>query len=426
MKQVIHDTTGQDIVLPQPNKLMRHLLLVGAGVAVLAALLGVGLPVINTLLQTSISVSRQQIQIATVYRGDLQHNIAAQGRIVAANSPTVYAPATGIITPHIKAGDAVENGQVIATIDSPELDSQLEQELTVMESLKLELGRQEIQTKTRLLNDEQAIENAIVDLELSEKKMQRAEQIYASRTISEADYELIAAELKKAQLTHKHVSENLALQRENLEFELQTKRLQLERQRFVVKELQRRVDELTLRSPITGIVGSITVRDRDSVSMNSPLFTLVDLTAFEVEVDIPEIYADNMSVGLDAEILLNSKSYGGKLTAISPEVVSGQVVGRIAFTTAPDNLRQNQRISARILIESRTAVLLVKRGSFVESGGGNTAYVVSGNTARRRSIEVGARGVTDVEIINGLVEGEEIIISDVERFNRVEQLFIAD
>ena len=426
MVQAIQDTSAQDVALRPPNPLKRRLLIGILGIIGLASLLGFGVPAISTLLQADVSISRRQIEIATVRRGDLQHDIAAQGRIVAANSPTVYTPATGIISVSINAGDIVSRGQVIATIDSPELNSQLEQERTVMESLKLELGRQEIQMKTALLNTQQAIENAGVDLELAQKKMQRAEQIYETKTISESEYELIMAELEKAELAHKHAKENLDLQRENLDFELKTKRLQLERQQFVVKELQRRVDELTMRSPIAGIVGSINVRDRDNVSINSPLLTLVDLSAFEVEVSIPENYADDMSVGLAAEVMINGQKRMGKLAAISPEVINGQVIGRIAFADSPGNMRQNQRVSAHILIESHTGVLLVKRGSFVESGGGNIAYAIDGTIATKRPIKIGARGVTDVEILSGLNEGDQIIISDIERFNRATQVFISD
>jgi HlyD family secretion protein len=153
---------------------------------------------------------------------------------------------------------------------------------------------------------------------------------------------------------------------------------------------------------------------------------LVDLTAFEIEINIPESYADDLTLGLGAEIMVNNKAHEGQLTAISPEVTNGQVTGRIRFTgDTPSGLRQNQRLSASVLIESRANVLKVKRGAFVQSGGGNTIYKVDGDSATRTAIQLGARGLSDVEILSGLDDGDEVIISSIDAFNRAELVFIS-
>jgi HlyD family secretion protein len=108
----------------------------------------------------------------------------------------------------------------------------------------------------------------------------------------------------------------------------------------------------------------------------------------------------------------------GEVTAISPEVFEGQVVGRIRFAqTDLAGLRQNQRVTARVLIESKENVLKVKRGAFVESGGGRIAYVVNNQSATKRNIQLGARSLGEVEVLSGLKQGDEIIISSISQFN---------
>ena len=89
-------------------------------------------------------------------------------------------------------------------------------------------------------------------------------------------------------------------------------------------------------------------------------------------------------------------------------------------------LRQNQRVTARILIESKENVLKVKRGSFVESGGGRLAYVVTEQGAVKRKIELGARSIGEIEIIAGLKSGEKIVISNIEQFNGSELVNITN
>ena len=65
--------------------------------------------------------------------------------------------------------------------------------------------------------------------------------------------------------------------------------------RGVVANVQRRVDELTVRSPVNGIVGSVAVQQRAAVEPNAPLLTVVDLSVFEIELAVPESYADDLS-----------------------------------------------------------------------------------------------------------------------------------
>ena len=88
---------------------------------------------------------------------------------------------------------------------------------------------------------------------------------------------------------------------------------------------------------------------------------------------------------------------------MSPEVQQGQVTGRLRFSgEVPQGLRQNQRLSTRIVLESRDDVLKVQRGPFLDSGGGRVAYVVQDDIAVRRPIHTGATSVSEVEILEGL------------------------
>ena len=83
----------------------------------------------------------RRVRIAEVTRGDLVRDISADGRVIAANSPTLYAIAGGTVTLHVVAGDVVKQGQALAEIDSPELRSKLAQEQATLASLEAEASR---------------------------------------------------------------------------------------------------------------------------------------------------------------------------------------------------------------------------------------------------------------------------------------------
>lgn len=423
---MIKDTSGQDVVIKPVNKAKKRV-----AVGILSAMLLGGAawfaaPGFSSLYSSDFTVSQEQLRFAQVVRGDLQRDLAVQGKVVAAVSPTLFASYDGTVTLNVKAGDQVSEGQVLATIDSPELKARFEQEMSRQQELKVEVGRQEIETKAALLDNRQRTELASVDLEVATTKSQRAEASIKNSLISKERYEEDQVLLKKAQLQFTHAQQNEKLQKEKLEFELAAKQLQLERQQYVVNDLQRQIQALDLRSPLNGVIGAVNIREKEAVSKNQSLISVVDLTAFEIEVSIPESYADDLGVGLATEISFNGQNHLGELTAISPEVINGQVAGRVRFSDAtPEGLRQNQRVNARVLIESRENVLKVRRGAFVESGGGLVAYVVNDKSAMRTPIQVGAKSIGEVEIISGLTEGDRIIISSFTEYADKQRLFIA-
>jgi HlyD family secretion protein len=129
---------------------------------------------------------------------------------------------------------------------------------------------------------------------------------------------------------------------------------------------------------------------------------------------------------MQAEISQGATRYAGTLVAVSPEIVNNQVSGRIRFAdTAPSNLRQNQRLTTRILLAEHQGVLMVQRGQFLDTGGGRLAYVVGDDgLAHRRAIEIGARSLAAVEIIAGLEPGERIVVSSVAPFKSAETVLL--
>ena len=110
---------------------------------------------------------------------------------------------------------------------------------------------------------------------------------------------------------------------------------------------------------------------------------------------------------------------------MSPEVEGSQVRGVVVFAgELPVGLKQNQRVSTRLVLESRNDILKVARGPFLEEGGGRKAYVMDGDLAVLRTIKVGTVSVGEVEIISGLQKGDEIIISDMTRFRGAQSILV--
>ena len=113
--------------------------------------------------------------------------------------------------------------------------------------------------------------------------------------------------------------------------------------------------------------------------------------------------------------------------SISPEVEGSRVQAYVAFEgDSPEGIKQNQRVQVRAIFEHRPGVTKVQRGPFLEAGAGRMAYVMEDGIAVLRPIEVGAISVSEVEILGGAEIGDQIIISDTERFEGAERVLIRD
>ena len=149
------------------------------------------------------------------------------------------------------------------------------------------------------------------------------------------------------------------------------------------------------------------------------------LSRLEVELEIPESYADDLGLGMNVEVNIGSTQATGKLSALSPEVVRNQLLARVRYDgQQPAGLRQSQRLTARILIEEKPDVLMLPRGPFVENEGGRAAYVMDGDLAVRRPIQIGATSVSAVEIVSGLQAGERVVVSGTDAFENAERIAI--
>ncbi len=400
----------------------------GGALLVMLVAVWIVVPAVKRWASASVTVPLERLRVATVVRDDLVRDVSVQGRVVAAVSPTLYASAPGTITLLVESGAAVGEGEVLASIASPELTNQLEQAEATLQQLSVQLDRQRIESRQQALEKRKAADLADVALVAARREKRRADEANEVSVISVIDFEKAQDDLRNAELAYAHAVADADLFEERLEFELKASELELDRQQLLVDDLQRRVDELSIRSPVSGVVGELLVDQKAAVSRDMPVMSVVDLTRFEIDAQVPESYADDLGLGMDAEVLVGTERYPGTLVAVSPEIVSNQVASRIRFNgDLPPNLRQNQRLTTRILIEERPDVLTLQRGQFLESGGGRIAYVLADDDlAIRKPITIGARSLAAVEVSAGLEEGDRVVISSLEPFRGAETVLVTD
>lgn len=411
---------------PVNQKPLTRRLRVIVPVAIASIIAGVALmPSIARWFQSETSIDAARIRVAEVVRGDLVREISVEGRIVAAFHPTSFSPARGIVTIDVNAGQVVEEGDILAHIASPELRSLVAQEETTLNSLQSTTERLRLEARQRRMDNEQQVDLGRVELAAAKRSRERAEKLHKLGLVNEIDLESAQDTVVVVSLKLEQAEKRVELGSEILGFELDNAHQQLDRQRLLVDELERRVEALTIRAPVAGLVSRLHVEDRQAVSSNDPLITVVDLSAYEVEIAIAESYSNEINPGTEAVVVKDGIEYPAQVQSIAPEVEESRVKSRVIFTGAtPDGLKQNQRVTARLILETRPDVLKVQRGPFLGDGAGRMAYVINGGMAVKRPITTGSTSISEVEIISGLEEYERIIISDIARFENAENVLL--
>jgi len=365
----------------------------------------------------SLVLPGDQVLLAVVERGSFSRDLAVQGRVVAANAPTLVAQQEGLVQYLKQPGETVTLGDLLAVVSSPTLENEVKQQQALLQSMRSEHDRTKLQAREQQLDMQQIENSALVNLQSAKRELKRAEQSLALGVLRQIDLDSAHDALQQAELEFRHAKAKVQLAGDKLTFEQQAGEQALARQQLVVAELERRLQALQITAPFNGQVGNWLAGQQSQVLQGQGLLTVIDLGEFEAELTVPESYASELVAGLMVELSLNGQQLTGTLSHVSAEVKDANVSARVRFdNTALNSLRQSQRISGRIVFEQRDNVLRVARGDFVASGGGRTGYRVKDGMAEKIPLQLGALSVQWVEITAGVQAGDQLVVSSLTEF----------
>ena len=423
---MIADTQSQDEIIPatQKNKPKKLILIL----LVILGLLYVAFPTINQWYSSTPNVDSDSLAIATVVRGELVRDVAVSGKAVSANAPQLYNTEAGKITLLAKPGETVKQNQIVARLVSPELEALIKQQESTLEQLSINSNRGILEDKVAQLDLESNMNTAQSALNVAKREKQRAEISFSKQIISEIDWMKSQDSLADATLFFQHAKKRVDLAKERLEFERKNRDFLVKKQQLILNELVRRHEALEIKAPLSGVIGNWLVAQKNTVAANTAIMTIVDLSEYEAELAVPEFYADDLGLGLTVAMQISGVEVTGEIIAISPEIKSNQVIVRAKLTSKTDmQLRQNQRINARIEFDKKSNVLMIKRGAFIGSFAGLFAFkLTDDNSAQKVSITTGTNNVEFIELTSGVSAGDKIIISDYQEFASALQIRIND
>ena len=423
---MIEGTTSQDEVIKSDVRSSKK------KISIIIILIGVvgyfSFPVLSQWYFATPSIDLKRVKVNKVIRGDLIRDVVVSGKAVAANAPQLYSTEIGKITLLAKPGEAVQVDQVVAKLMSPELDALINQQQSTLEQLNINEERGVLTDKEAQLELESKMNAAQSSLNVAKREFQRAEISYGKQIISEVDWMKSQDTLADAKRLFDHSKKRVSLAKERLHFESKHREFLVKKEQLILDELLRRRIALAIKAPVTGVVGNWLVAQKNTIAANTAIMTIVDLSEYEAELSVPEFYADDLGLGLTVSMRIAGAEVVGSIIAISPEIKQNQVKVRAQIVSTDKlQLRQNQRINARIEFEKKQNVLMVRRGSFLGSFAGNHIFKLNEESyADKVAINTGASSVDFIEILSGVKEGDSVITSDYSDFEKAEQIYLAD
>ena len=381
---------------------------------------------------------------ATVEVGDIENNVMASGKVKALNTVDVGAQVSGEVKRlYVEVGDEVKQGDLIAQIDQVTQKNNLSNEQASLE--QSEAALQSAQAES--LSKQAALKSAYSDLASRQSELKQAQSDFARLqdlvaidAISQQEYDTQATSVETAKAAVANARAAIDTAKAAIattEANINSQQAALRKSRTNVSTAEEDLSYTTIRAPISGTVVSITTEQGTTVNANQTaptLVTLADLSTVRINAQISEADVINVSAGMPAyfNIIGNpDKQYDATLTAIepAPEQISSTsstdaaiyYVGYVEVPN-PDRLfRIDMTAQIYIIVNEAQNTLLVpstviqeKRAK--EKGKSTTGKFVrvlkDDGTVEERTVEVGIDNRVNAQILSGLKEGEEVIISE--------------
>ena len=377
---------------------------------------------------STLKVDANTVTIGDVRLGEFDDYVRVSGQVQPITVVQVSLLEGGVVEEKlIEEGSMVKKGDVLVRLSNNTLGLQiLQSEADLAEQENFLRNTTVTMEQEKLDLEKQRLEYTI-DTERKKRKYEQYKRLDEDGLVAheeylqaKEDYELAIKSLELVIARQKQDSIYRSIQIGNLEESLESMRrsIQLVRQR---------VENLNVKSPIDGQLGSLDVILGQSIPEGTKIGQVNDLSDYKIEARIDEHYIDRVQSGLSATFERQGANFSTVVEKVYPEVTEGQFKADFYFEgERPDNIRIGQTYYLNLQLGQPTQSVYIPRGVFYQSTGGTWIYVLSedGTRAYRRDIRIGRQNPQYYEVLEGLQPGERVIISNYENYGKSDVLIL--
>jgi len=392
------------------------MVLIAVGIIVIAA----GSWQVSRLKPAAPTVASSSVYFGVVKRGPMVREIRGAGNLVPEDIRWITTTASGRVEDIVlHPGAIVKPGSVILQLTNPDLKQQVNDADLAVKAAVAQLDNARSSLKTTKMQQEMAVANAqgAYDLAVTDYE--------ANRTLLTQG--LVADQLVKQKLLTVNVQKNsLELAKKQLEYAIELEKSQLAPQEAAVSsararydQLARQLADLAVKSDMSGSLQVVSVEVGQQVGPNVNLARVSDPKRLKAQIRVSETQTRDLAIGQQAKIDTRSGIVKGHVSRIDPAATGGLVGVDVSIDEPlPPGARPDQSVDGTIELERLENVLFVESPTFGQEGGTIQLFkVMPDNEAVRTPVKLGRRSVQFVEVLEGLREGDRVILSDMSAYD---------
>lgn len=341
------------------------------------------------------------VKVTDAHRGDLIITLKSPGEAVTSMNIVVKAEVGGLIEKlNVEESQHVKRGELLAELDDTEYRLNLERQ----EAARLKVLSDYLVEKR--FSDKGELSIAVDEKGVQEAKdtYEKARQQYREKKISQEEYEKASRNYEMVLIESGEMKEEVLAAAKNLT-----------QNEIAVKEAQLTLEKTKIRAPFSGIVFDIQVSPQERVSPGTELFTLVNIDRIHVQARVLESEIGKMRIGREVDLKFSAypgKVFKGKVKAISPVVNPDDRTCKVTIDVAnpEEEIKPGMHAEVEIAAEIYEDRLLIPQDAVLVRMGRKLAFVVEEGIAKWRYIEVGIENEDYAEVLDGVKEGETVII----------------
>jgi HlyD family secretion protein len=372
------------------------------------------------------ALSRARIRTARVDAGPIEATLSASGTVVPEFEQVLSSPiSTRVLKILKRPGAVVSKGDPIIELDMSEsvlalekMKQQIELKQNQQAKARLDLQNTLIglrsQWEIKNLEYKAAVASAARNRQLNKQGLLSEDTLRQAELLEEkARFELKQIEESKlnAELSTKTQIEGLALEMKTLEKER--------------AEAGRQLELATTKSDRDGVLTWVVAEEGATVQKGDVLARIADLDSFRVRATASDVHAGRLAPGLAANVKINEQYLDGQISSIEPAIKDGVITFLVGLADKSSQLlRSNLRVDVLVVVDRKDRALRIKKGPFAGSDGVHDVFVIRGDTAFKTPVRIGISSFDNYEVLEGLLEGDEVIISEMAEYMHLKDVRI--
>lgn len=369
-----------------------------------------------SFLQTGIN--KKELTISVVDRGSIEVSISASGKVIPAFEEIINSPIDSrIVEVYRKGGDSVETGTPILKLDLQSAETAYNKLLDEEQMKQLQLEQLRISNKGKLSEMEMKLK--VSRMEVNRKAVElRNEQYLDSLGAGTTD------KVRQAELSYNvgllQLSEDEQKYQNELELseaDLKVKELELQIFRKSLAETKRTLEDAQIRAPSKAILTYVNNEIGARIAQGERVAIVSDLSRFKIEGEVADTYGDRVAAGSRVVVRIGNDKLPGSVSEVIPLSKNGVIsfIVQLEENNHP-RLRSGLRTDVYIFSAIKDDVMRIANGSFYVGPGDYELFVMSGDQLLKRKVMLGESNFERVEVISGLHEGDEVIVSDMTNY----------